>query len=116
MSPTVLPLAALTAALGGFYALSLAMDRHYEDSFGRGSSPGRARRWLRVAGGVALLLSMVLCFSLEGTGQGTVLWCGLLTVAALLVSLTLSYAPRHAMRLMFGAGGVTLLALVVGVV
>ncbi|MCZ2499343.1 DUF3325 family protein [Xylophilus sp. Kf1] len=110
------PLAALGAALGGFYALSLAMDRHYEDSFGRGASPGRARRWLQAAGTLALLLSMVLCCRLKGGGQGTVLWCGLLTVAALLVCLTLSYAPRHAMRLMFGAGGLTLLALVAGTV
>lgn len=116
MSPTLLPLAASTAALGGFYALGLAMDRHYEDSFGRGRSPGRARRWLQGAGAVALLLSMLLCFSLKGGGQGPVLWCGLLTVSALLVSLTLSYAPRHAMRLMLGAGGVTLVVLVAGAV
>ena len=116
MNPTLLPRAALSAALGGFYALSLAMDRHYEDSFGRGRSPGRARRWLQAAGTIALLLSMLLCFSLKGGGQGTVLWCGLLTVAALAVSITLSYAPRHAMRLMFGAGGFTLVALLAGAI
>lgn len=108
--------ASLTASLGGFYSLGLAMDRHFEDSFGRGRSPGKWRRWLQLAGVAGLLVSMLLCFDLKGGAQGILMWCGVLTVSAMLVSLTLSYAPRHALRLLAGACGVTLLSLVSGAI
>ena len=107
--------ASLTASLGGFYSLGLAMDRHYEDSFGRGRSPGRWRRWLQAAGALGLVVSMLLCFDLKGGAQGMVMWCGVLTVSAMLVSLTLSYAPRHALRLLAAACGVTVVSLFSGV-
>ena len=103
--------ASLTAALGGFYSLGLAMDRHYEDSFGRGRSPGKWRRWLQAAGAVGLVASMLLCFDLKGGAQGIVMWCGVLTVSAMLVSLTLSYAPRHARSLLAAVCGLTVMCL-----
>jgi len=104
-------IAALASALAGFFALSLAMDRHYEDSFGRGQSPGRRARWLQLGGAVGLVLSLVLCAGLRGAAQGVVLWCGVLTASAVVVSLLLSYAPRLAVRVLAGAGAVALLAL-----
>ena len=59
MSAWPLTVTAWCTAFSGFAALSLAMDRHHEDSYGRGSSPGARRPWLRGAGTLALLLSLV---------------------------------------------------------
>lgn len=94
--------AAFSSALGGFTALSLAMDRHFEDSFGRGRSPGRWLVWLRIAGTLGLLVSLLACLAAQGRSQGWVLYCGVLTAAALTVVGVLSYAPRHVVWLGFG--------------
>jgi hypothetical protein len=88
--------AAWCMAFSGFTALGLAMDRHHEDSYGRGTSPGPRRPWLRRAGALGLLLSLVACLVLKGSTQGWVMWFGVLTAGALAVVGMLSSAPRHA--------------------
>ena len=98
MSATIWTWAGFCAATAGFGALSLAMDRHFEDIHGRGTSPGAKRRWLQLAGSLSLLASLLACLAAQGSAQGWVLWCGVLTVAALLLMLLLSYAPRWAPR------------------
>jgi len=102
---------AFSAALAGFAALALAMDRHFEDSCGRGREPGRMRPWLRVGGSAALLLSLAASLSLAGPAQGWVLWCGVLTADAWVLALLLSYAPRRAPRCALLAGAVAAAAL-----
>lgn len=92
--------AAFAAALGGFLALGLAMDRHHEDAYGRGSLPGRGRPWLRGAGTVLLLLSLAASLALQDGAQGWVLWFGVLTAAALAVAGAFTYLPARA----FGIG------------
>lgn len=109
--PIVGGLAALASALGGFFALGLAMDRHYEDSFGRGSSPGRKARWLQAGGALGLVLSLVVCSGLRGAAQGAVLWCGVMTASAIVVALMLSYAPRHSARVLAATSTVAVMAL-----
>ena len=107
-------LAAFSAALAGFASLGLAMDRHYEDSFGRGKDPGRWRRWMQAAGTAALGLSLATCLGLQGTSQGWVLWLGMLTAGAVVVVLVLSYAPRKAASVAGATGGIALLATLAG--
>ncbi|MET0334455.1 MAG: DUF3325 domain-containing protein [Rhizobacter sp.] len=111
-----LAVAALCASFSGFSALSLAMDRHWEDSFGRGSEPGTWRRWLRVAGVAGLVLSLIASLALKGNAQGWVVWLGAMTAAALVVVLVLSYAPKHASRAAIGATIATALAGVLALV
>ncbi len=89
-------LAACAAALGGLIALSLAIDRHHEDAFGRGSSPGRWRRPLQGAGSALLVLSLAACLAAQGAVIGWVLWFGALTAAALCTVLVASYFARRA--------------------
>jgi len=109
---TCLALLALAAAVAGFAALSLAMERHWEQLHGRGTAlPGRTRRRLRDAGIVGLLASLVACIALRGGSQGWVAWAGMLTAAALTLVLTLSFAARGVVRLGWGAAGVALVAL-----
>jgi len=99
MTPLLLGCAAFAGALAGFLALSLAMDRHHEDAYGRGTTPGRRRPWLRAAGTALLLLSLGASLGLQGATQGWVLWFGVLTAAALQVVGIVGYAPRQAARI-----------------
>jgi len=99
-----LALAALAAAIAGFAALSLAMDRHWEQLHGRWSEPAiPARQWLRAGGTLGLLASLAACIALRGAGQGWVAWAGMLTLAGVSLALTLSYAARGVTRLGYGA-------------
>ncbi|MDQ7957746.1 MAG: DUF3325 domain-containing protein [Pseudomonadota bacterium] len=82
------------AALGGFSALALAMDRHHEDAYGRGSSPGRPRHWLQGAGALLLTLSLVSCLALQGGPVGVVTWFGILTASALGTVAISTWRPR----------------------
>lgn len=87
---------ATLSAFAGFVALSLAMDRHHEQVFGRGVAlPRSRRRALRAAGSAALAVSLVASLAAQGPTQGWVLWCGVLTLAAIGQVLTLTYATRH---------------------
>jgi hypothetical protein len=104
VSAWALTVTAWCTAFSGFAALGLAMDRHHEDSYGRGSSPGARRPWLRVAGTLGLLLSLAACLAIQGPTQGWVLWLGVLTAGALVVVGVLSYAPRRAAALALIAG------------
>jgi hypothetical protein len=99
-----LALAALAAAIAGFAALSLAMDRHWEQLHGRWSEPAiPSRQWLRAGGTLGLLASLAACIALRGAGQGWVAWAGMLTLAGVSLALTLSYAARGVARLGYGA-------------
>lgn len=109
---TCLALLALAAAIAGFCALSLAMDRHWEQFNSRGTGPAAwLRRRLRNAGTVGLLASLAACIALRGAGQGWVAWAGMLTAAALALVFTLSYAARGVVRLGWGATATALVAL-----
>lgn len=104
-------LLAFSAALTGLSALSLAMDRHHEDCLGRGRVPSPAlRRWLRSGGALGLVLSLWAAIAGYGSAQGWVFWFGAMTVAALVVVLTLTYAPRRALALLRVAGMLALLS------
>ncbi|GLS96180.1 DUF3325 domain-containing protein [Piscinibacter gummiphilus] len=95
MSAVVWAVVSLVAAFGGFVALSLAMDRHHEQVFGRGADLPRRRRWaLRLTGTGALGVSLAASLAAQGPTQGWVLWCGVLTVAAVGQVLALTYAPH----------------------
>lgn len=83
------------ATLGGFCALSLAMDRHSEDVFGRGRTPGRWRRWLQWSGAALLCLSLGASLQAAGGVLGWVLWLGALTAAALATVALLGCVPRR---------------------
>lgn len=99
------------ASLAGFCALSLAMDRHSEDVFGRGSTPGPWRRWLQLGGTALLCLSLGASLQASGPTIGWVLWLGALTAAAVATVGLLSYAPRRFHWIGSVAAGVALLGL-----
>ncbi len=110
MNAPLLTCTACLAPLGAFTALAMAMDRHWEDAFGRGASPGRWRRWMQLAATVLLLLSLASCLRLQGATTGWVLWFGVLTGAALVTVAVLSFAPPFALRLGAAASVLALLS------
>lgn len=100
-----------TASLAGFCALSLAMDRHSEDVFGRGSTSGPWRRWLQLGGTALLCVSLGASLQAAGSAIGWVLWLGALTAAALATVGLLGYAPRRFHWIASAAAAVALLGL-----
>jgi hypothetical protein len=101
---------AFAGSLAAMASFGLALDRHFEDVFGRGRAPGRWRLPLRVAGVACGAAGLLACLALQGRAAGWVLWPGVLTAAALATALALSYAPRAVPWIAGGAAVVLLLA------
>lgn len=111
MNTLLLGCTAFAGALAGFLALALSMDRHHEDAYGRGTTPGRRRPWLQAAGTALLLLSLCASLGLQGRTQGWVLWFGVLTAAALAVAGILALRPQRAAGMGVGAALLALASL-----
>ena len=88
-------LMALAIAYAGFVTLSLAMDRHQVQLLGRELAP-RQTLLLRVAGGVLLCGSLLVCTAVGSTAIGIVWWLGLLSLAGISLGLLLAYRPQWA--------------------
>lgn len=91
----------LLFASAGFLALSLAMTRHQNDMLGR-CLPPRVCLALRGSGFALLALAWAVAVTGQGFGIGTIVWCGHLTLAGLLVVALHTWqarrdaAPSHA--------------------
>jgi len=83
-------LASMVLSFAGFAALACSMTKHHRDLFGKGPSQERERA-LRLAGWMLLTLSVTPAIVQSGMSIGIVLWFGILTVAAVLVALLLTY-------------------------
>ncbi|MBC9206463.1 DUF3325 domain-containing protein [Roseomonas aerophila] len=81
-------------ACAGFAGLCLGMERHYEQVFRTRRIPPARRRLGVSAGWLLLALSLLPAVLQHGWGFGLVWWAGVLHAAALLLALTLTYAPR----------------------
>lgn len=82
-----------TLAVLGFTLLALSLARHYRDIFGKTLSPMRGRTF-RTAGCLLMAASMASAITAQGIGTGLVLWFALLTVAALIVGLSITYRDK----------------------
>ena len=81
---TLFGLSALAAAVAGFLALGLAMERHCKLS--------------QALGALALLVSLLCCSALRAQGYGFVPWIGCLTAAAWIAIGLLAHDVATAMR------------------
>lgn len=77
-----------------FACFALAQWRHWHAAVGSERLPRQATRSLRAAGGVLLVLSCIVAVAHEGIDYGALLFCTLVSVAALSVALTLAWYPR----------------------
>ena len=90
-------LCALGLTYAGMASLSLAMDRHHGQVFGRDAAPS-VRRALQLAGSVLLALAIWPCVAGWSASVGVVAWLGFLSAGALGVALLLPYAPQLLFR------------------
>jgi len=91
-------LAAFLLAYGGFAALALAMDRHYEAVFDSAIS-ARRRLMLRWLGSIGLAASLWASVAVYGWSYGLTEWIGILAIAGLLLIWILTYRPAVALML-----------------
>lgn len=84
-------LLALALAFAGMAALSVAMDRHYEQLTRRRETPCLLRMGLRALGGLLIALALVPCLIAWGGSVGIVVWLGFLSAGALCVALLLAW-------------------------
>lgn len=89
---TLFGLSAFAAAVAGFLALGLTMERHWRDA------RGAVRTTVQALGGLALLVSLLCCSALRAQGYGFVPWIGCLTAAAWIAIGLLSHDVATATR------------------
>ena len=83
----------VTAAYLGFALLALTQARSWR-RLGQSPPPTGIRRLaLRTVGGLALLLSLVLCLVRDGPSFGALLWATAISLAAATVAFTLTWRP-----------------------
>lgn len=82
------------AAYIGFAFLSMAMKRHFRQFWPKGNFNKNKVITFQLIGIALLLVSCLLCIKAEALGIGLVSWFGVLTFAALLQSMLLSYSPK----------------------
>lgn len=104
MSTLIAASVALGLAFAAFAALALAMDRHYEQVMHRMHAHKTLRLCLRAAGAALMLLALWCCVTAWGAVVATLVWLGLLSCAALMTTLALSYMPRYLPALAMGMG------------
>lgn len=111
MNGTLTPFTVFALCFAGMAALSLAMDRHYEQVTGQPEPPRRQRMALRALGWALLAASLWPCLATWGLGVGLTAWCGWLTASAMAVAWTLPYVPRWTLGTATFSGVGALLAL-----
>ena len=93
MASVLLLIALFLAAYFGFALLALAQARPWQ-RLGQAEPPTGIRRLtLRTLGGLALLLSLVLCLVRDGPSFGSLLWATAISLAAAAVAFTLTWRP-----------------------
>jgi len=105
VDPIVLLGGAAVSAVIGFGWLALAMDTHWEQVHGEASPTPAAVRALRVAGALALAVSLVLCLSADHPSMAALVWLMLLAGSAAAIAATLSWQPRWLRLLRLRRGG-----------
>jgi hypothetical protein len=84
------PLLSLILSSTGFGAIALSMRRHHQDVFGQ--PPARIRKlMLATVGWLLLGASIWPLIASDGVSVGTTFWFGIITLAALIVAMSLTY-------------------------
>ncbi len=98
----------VTAAYLGFVLLALAQARPWQRVSQAAPPTGIRRLALRTLGGLALLLSLVLCLVRDGPSFGALLWATAISIAAAAVVFTLTWRPavlRPLAKMVAASGG-----------
>jgi hypothetical protein len=104
----LLLLAALSASVAGMGWLALSMPVHAQQA-GMTPPSRAARRALRIAGAVALLVALACCLAVDHPTMASLVWVMGMTAAAVGVAMTLAWRPRWLRVLAPWAGSRTVL-------
>lgn len=74
----------------GFFALAASMSKHQKQMFGHELAPQKTKL-ATVMGWVLLIIALILCLCSGAISNMICYWVGCLTLAALVVGLSLSY-------------------------
>lgn len=85
---------AFVSAFCGMSWLALAMKPHWVQVRGDGAPAAPPSRRLRTFGASSLLISLMACLAADHLSMACLVWVMTLSATALLVAMTLSYAPR----------------------
>ena len=100
---------ALALGLPAFASLSFAMLRHHEQAWNREPDQTTSRLW-RVVGIALLALSLWVCMQRWNLSIAIAAWFGILTIAAIVTGLFITYAPRK-LPLLAGLSGLAGMAI-----
>ncbi len=89
-------------------ALAASMTKHQRDIFLQKVTVTKTRI-LQVIGWGLLLLSLIAIVVIEGASIGISIWLGVVTFAAVMVALTLTYVPKKLLQFNFIACGLLVL-------
>lgn len=91
MPDALLLLLALLAALAGMGWFALSMDVHWSQVKGTAPCTPALARTLRLGGAAALLLSLVLCLTVDSPSIAVLVWFMALAGATLTIAFTLTW-------------------------
>lgn len=94
MPDALLLVFALLSNVAGLGWLALAMEAHWQQVRGTPAPARGAVLVLRVLGGAALVLSLLVCLRVDHVSMAALVWVMALAAAALLVAFTLSWRAR----------------------
>lgn len=105
MASAVLLAAAFLGAVAGMSSFALALKPHWAQVQGAARHDRTLVRRLRALGTTCSILSFAACLAADHVSMAFLVWLMTLSTAALLVALTLAYAPRSLSWLARLAGG-----------
>ncbi|WP_161600926.1 DUF3325 domain-containing protein [Teichococcus oryzae] len=85
---------AFSLVFAGFMVLGLSMDRHHERILRRRGPAWWQRKLLLASGFLLLAAALALLLATDDGGQAVVGWFGLMSLAAMVMVLLVSYHPR----------------------
>lgn len=90
--------AAFAATVFGLAVLAASMQRHWRQLRGAAPLTAGVAVSMRLVGGGALLLSLLLCLANDHPTMGVLVWIMLLALAAVLVAMTLAWRTATPVR------------------
>jgi hypothetical protein len=94
MPDAVLLLGAACSGTAGMAWLALAKLPHWRQVTGQATQTAGERRALRMAGGVALAVSLALCLAADHVSMSFLVWIMIMAAGSLCMAFMLAWRPR----------------------
>ncbi|THU05113.1 DUF3325 domain-containing protein [Lampropedia puyangensis] len=92
------PICSFILSLAAWTVIALSMQRHHADFVATEWPATKLRAW-RIAGWLLLIASAVPCWLHWSPSVAIAAWLGLLTLSAITLGLSLTYLPKHMLKI-----------------